>query len=267
MLEHFLISALVGVFAGLLAGTLGLGGGVVVVPALLYLFRGMGFDDQTLAQQAVATSLATISITSVSAIASHYRLRLLRATLVRRLVPGVAVGAFLGALLASALPGMVLMRLFGVLAIAVALQMLLSGRRKQMAGSDEALPAAPVMLGAATLVGTVAGMFGIGGGSMTVPLLNGLWRVRIQEAVAASAACGLPIALAGCLGFIWSGQGLVLPAGSVGFVYLPAVAGIVVTSFPLAWLGAHIAHRLPALTLKRIFSGALLLIGLKLVVD
>lgn len=267
MFEHFLISALVGVAAGLLSGTLGLGGGVVVVPALLYLFGVMGFNSQTLAQQAIATSLATIAITSISAIASHHRLRLLRAALVRPLVPGVALGAFSGALLASAMPGLVLTRLFGVLAVVVALQALLSGRRKQAAGLGEALPGAPVVMGAAVVIGTLAGMFGIGGGSLTVPLLNGLWRVRIQEAVAASAACGLPIALAGCVGFIWSGRELELPAGSIGFVYLPAVVGIVVTSFPLAWLGAHVAHRLPALTLKRIFSGVLLLIGLKLVVD
>src|SRR5690606_2292651 len=117
---------------------------------------------------------------------------------------------------------------------------------------------------AGTVIGAVSAMFGIGGGSMTVPLL-GYWRVSIQHAVATSAACGLPIALAGSAGFIVGGWQVTLPPGSIGFVYLPALVAIVVTSFPAAWLGARIARRLPARQLKRLFALVLFLIGLKLV--
>lgn len=265
MLGPFLVSAAVGVFAGLLSGTLGLGGGVVVVPALLYLFAGMGFAPDTLAQQAVATSLATIIVTSISSVRAHARLGNLRPALVGSMTPGVALGAFTGAFVAASMSGVLLMRLFGVLAIVVAVQMFLSGRRK-VTEAPERLPAAPVLFGSGTVIGVIAAMFGIGGGSLTVPLLSA-WRVRMQEAVATSSACGLPIALAGCFGFILAGWRLDLPAGSLGYVYLPAVVGIVVTSYPAATFGARIAHRLPATTLKRMFSAALLLIGLRLALD
>jgi hypothetical protein len=108
-------------------------------------------------------------------------------------------------------------------------------------------------------------MFGIGGGSLTVPFLSAC-RLRMQQAVAISAVGGLPIALGGGLGFVLAGwQHPDLPSGSFGFIYLPAAAGIVLTSFPLARVGARLAHRLPATTLKRVFAVALFLIGLKLV--
>ncbi|MDF1782497.1 MAG: sulfite exporter TauE/SafE family protein [Alcanivoracaceae bacterium] len=264
--ELFVISALVGVVAGLLSGTLGLGGGVVVVPALLYVFHVLDFDSATLAQQAVATSLACMIVTSVSAVSAHYRHGALRKELVVPLASGVLVGAFVGALFASHLDGAALMRWFGVLSLLVAAQMFFFGARVPAEDLPERIPAVPGRILSGLLIGGVSAMFGIGGGSMTVPLM-GAWRVRIQYAVATSAACGLPIALAGCAGFIVGGWNVTLPPGSVGFIYLPAVAGIVVTSFPMAWVGARFAHRLPAKNLKRLFSLVLFLIGLKLVFD
>lgn len=263
LIELFVLSALVGVVAGLLSGVLGLGGGVVIVPALLYIFHALGFDEATLTQQAVATSLATIIVTSVSSVSAHYRHGALRRELIVPLAVGVAVGAFAGALLASGLDGALLRRLFGGLALLVAVQALISSLRQQSSDESERLPMLPWRVSAGLVIGAVSAMFGIGGGSMTVPLLT-VWGVRMQQAVAASAACGLPIALAGCVGFIVGGWQVTLPPGSVGFIYLPAVAGIVMTSFPLAWVGARIAHRLPATTLKRVFALVLFLIGLKL---
>lgn len=264
IIELFVLSALTGVVAGLLSGTLGLGGGVVVVPALLYIFHVLGFADETLTQQAVATSLATIIITSLSSVAAHHRRGALRRDLIGPLAAGVLAGAFAGALFASHLDGLLLKRLFGGLALIVALQSLWSSMGTALAEDEECLPARRWRVASGVIIGAVSAMFGVGGGSMTVPLLT-FWRVRMQHAVAASAACGVPIALAGCAGFIVGGWRLPLPPGSVGFIYLPAVAGIVVTSFPLAWVGARIAHRLPATTLKRIFALVLLVLGLKLV--
>lgn len=263
-LESLLLSALVGIVAGLLSGTLGLGGGVVVVPALLVLFHVAGFDPATLAQQAVATSLACIVVTSISSVSAHYRHGALRKALILPLSAGIVLGAFAGALFASQVDGQLLMRWFGVLALVVAAQMLFTSGRVLAADEVERLPATGWRVMAGTVIGAVSAMFGIGGGSMTVPLL-GYWRVPIQQAVAASAACGLPIALAGSAGFIVGGWQVTLPPGSVGFVYLPALVAIVATSFPAAWLGARIAHRLPARQLKRLFALVLFLIGLKLV--
>lgn len=263
-IEIIAITAAVGVLAGLSSGTLGLGGGVVVVPALLVLFHQFGFDPATLTQQAVATSLACIVVTASVSTASHYRLGALRAGLIVPLSAGIVLGAFAGALFASGMDGQLLMRWFGALALVVAGQMLFSSARRAPENESERLPIWPLRSLAGVVIGGVSAMFGIGGGSMAVPLMHH-WRVPMAQAVAASAACGVPIALAGSAGFIVGGWQLTLPPGSVGFVHVPSLVAIVATSMPAAWFGARIAHRLPARQLQRLFALALVLIGLKLV--
>lgn len=264
MLELVIQFLALGVVAGLLAGALGLGGGVVIVPALLMLFPLMGFPAAITAQQAVATSLATIAVTSTSSIYGHHRLGAIRWPVALPMAAGILIGAFIGAFVASALPSALLARLFGVFAMIIAVQMAISSQHKQ-AGGAERLPGHSGLALAGAVIGTLSAIFGIGGGSMTVPFLSAC-RLRMQQAVAVSAVCGLPIALGGVTGFIIAGwRQPDLPDGSLGFVYLPAAAGIVLTSFPLARLGARLAHRLPAVTLKRVFATALFLIGLNLV--
>ena len=264
MLELLIQFLALGVVAGLLAGALGLGGGVVIVPALLILFPLMGFPAAITAQQAVATSLATIAVTSTSSIYGHHRLAAIRWPVALPMAAGILIGAFIGAFVASALPSALLARLFGLFAMIIAVQMAISSQRKQ-AGGAERLPGYSGLALAGAVIGTLSAIFGIGGGSMTVPFLS-VCRLRMQQAVAVSAVCGLPIALGGVTGFIIAGwRQPDLPDGSLGFVYLPAAAGIVLTSFPLARLGARLAHRLPAVTLKRVFATALFLIGLNLV--
>lgn len=264
MLEILILFLALGIVAGLLAGTLGLGGGVVIVPALLMIFPLMDFPAAITAQLAVATSLATIAVTSVSAIRTHHRLGAVRWRVALPMSTGILVGAFAGAFFASAISSAVLARLFGMFAMLVALQMALTSG--QMAnGEGERLPRRSVLALTGSAIGTLSAMFGIGGGSLTVPFLSACG-MRMQQAVAISAVCGLPIAIGGGIGFVIAGwHHPQLPPGSFGFVYLPAAAGIVLTSFPLARLGARLAHRLPATTLKRVFAGALFLIGLKLV--
>lgn len=264
MLTLLLVFALLGVLAGLMGGALGLGGGVVIVPALLLVLPRLGGPNEIIMQQAVATSLATIAFTSISAIRGHWLRGAVRQDIVRPLAAGIVLGAFAGASFASDLAGQTLARLFGLFAMIISLQMALSSRRRQQ-HSHERLPARGALVLSGGVIGAVSAMFGIGGGSMTVPFLSAC-RINMQQAVAASAVCGLPIALGGATGFIiggWSAPGL--PVGSLGFVYLPAVAGIVLTSFPLARVGTRLAHRLPAVALKRGFALALFLIGLKLV--
>lgn len=258
-----LVYLLLGAVAGVLSGTLGLGGGIVIVPALLAVFALQGLDVDVAAHVAVATSLATIAVTSVSAIRSHHALGNLRWPLALRLGVGIVVGAFAGAFIASLMPGRHLAGLFGFFAMLVAVQMVLSGQRRIEAG-EERLPSTPWLVLSGTLIGIASGIFGIGGGSLTVPYLS--WcRVRMQQAVAVSAAGGFPIALGGCAGFVITGwHNPQLPDWSLGYIYLPAAAAIVVTSFPCARLGARIAHHLPAQTLKRVFAAVLFLIGLRL---
>jgi uncharacterized membrane protein YfcA len=264
VLEILILFLALGIVAGLLAGTLGLGGGVVIVPALLMIFPLMDFPAAIIAQLAVATSLATIAATSISAILTHQRLGAVRWPVALPISAGILVGAFCGAFFASAISSAMLGRLFGIFAMLIAVQMALSSGRLAN-GDNERLPSPGALALAGSAIGTLSAMFGIGGGSLTVPFLSACG-MRMQQAVAISAVCGLPIAIGGGIGFVVAGwHHPDLPDGSLGFVYLPAAAGIVLTSFPLARLGARLAHRLPATTLKRIFAGALFLIGLKLV--
>jgi len=264
-----LICALIGVFAGLLGGALGLGGGVVIVPPLIYLFHGLGFDHAVAAQMAVGTSLATIIVTAGSSVRAHHLAGFVRWPLAWRLASGIVVGALLGAVVADRLSGAMLTRLFGVFAVLIAVQMLFSRLRKAPARGDlpERVPGGVGLAGVGSVIGGISSLFGIGGGSLTVPFLS--WcRLPMQNAVAISAACGLPIALAGSAGFVVTGWGRPeLPPWSLGYVYLPAALAIVVTSFPMARVGARLSHRLPSATLRRIFAGVLIVIGLELLLN
>lgn len=263
--EMFAVCLGLGVAAGLLAGALGLGGGVVIVPALIFLLPALGFPLEHVAQVAVATSLCTIIVTSISAVRTHHQAGYVRWPLVVQLSLGIVVGAFAGAFVADAMSGEWLKRLFGGFAIVIALQMLLAGRKAAVGDAEpECLPHRAILAFFGALIGLGSAIFGIGGGSLTVPLLSA-YRVKMQNAVAVSSACGLPIALSGTLGFVvagWNTQGL--PAGAAGYVYLPAVAGIVLTSYPFARLAARWSHRLPSASLKKLFAVVLLALGAKL---
>jgi len=251
---------LVGGVAGLLAGLLGVGGGLVIVPALIWVFRGNAFDGAILVHLAVGTSLATIVITSLSSIRAHHRRGAVRWPLVMALTPGIVVGAWLGAAVADHLPTLWLQRVFACFAIFVGVQMGLSAK----AEAHRALPGRFGMLLVGGGIGMLSAIVGIGGGSLSVPFLS--WcSVNIRNAVATSAACGLPIAVAGALGFIavgWDESGL--PAGSTGFVYWPAFFGIIAASTLMAPVGARMAHAIPVTTLKRVFALLLLVLGVRM---
>lgn len=262
----FLVYLATGALAGLLGGLLGVGGGLIVVPVLVFVFQAQHFPATVLTQMAVATSLATIIFTSISAIRAHHERGAVRWELVRRLAPGIVLGCLVGAEIAHLLDGRVLQLIIGSFALLVGLQMLTGwqpGRRKEeeAAPSGEKLPGPAGLAVGGGVIGMASALFGIGGGSMTVPWLNHAG-LRMQQAVATSSACGLAIALAGAAGFIFTGlRATDLPAHSLGYVYLPAFLGISLASLLFARLGATLAHRLPAATLKRIFALLLLLIG------
>lgn len=260
-IEIIIFLLALGAFGGLMAGLLGIGGGLIIVPALIFYFEKINFSEDYLTQMAVTTSLATMIFTSFSSIRSHHNNGLVDWVLVKNLTLGLAVGAVLGALFASRLSGVLLQLLFGLFAILVAAQMFLNLQPKQ-----SSMPGKLGLWFSGLLIAFVSAIFGIGGGSLSVPTLT-WFGVDIKKAVAVSAACGLPIALFSVIGFMFSSVGRVdLPAHSIGFVYIPALVCISVASMITAHLGAQLAHRLPAKQLKQIFALFLFIVGLELIV-
>lgn len=262
-LMDFAIYLMVGSLAGVLAGLLGVGGGLVIVPTLIWIFHGNGFDSTIVVHLAVGTSLATIVVTSISSIRAHHSRGAVLWIHVLQLAPGIVLGAWVGAVIADLLPTLWLQRVFGGFAILVGIQMGIGAKPSP----HRELPGRPGMSLAGAVIGAISSVVGIGGGSLTVPFLS--WcNVNMRNAVATSAACGLPIAIAGAIGFLvvgWSEAAL--PVGSSGYIYWPALTGIVVASFFLAPLGARLAHTLPIVTLKRGFALLLLLLGTKMLVS
>jgi len=264
MLETLLLYLLLGSFAGLLAGLLGVGGGLVIVPVLAFAFTRQAINPELIMHLALGTSLASIVVTGLSSAWSHHRLGAVEWPVVGRLVPGLLIGALLGAVLADQLSGRHLRGFFGVFEIGVGLYMILGapvahGRGERSVGSFE-------LASVGSGIGLISALLGIGGGTLTVPYLSWCGR-SVRNAVAVSAACGVPIALSGALGYLWTGQDAVsLPALSVGYIYLPALFGLVAASLFTAPLGARLAHRLPVKVLKRLFGGLLLAIGASMIV-
>lgn len=253
--------------AGFIAGLFGVGGGLVIVPVLLWVFSLQGFEPTYLTHLAVGTSLATIMVTSISSVQAHHRRGAVRWPVVRHLATGLLLGAFIGAGVADAMPAQMLQLVIGIFALWVAQNMFRSQRAPQQVQQAqtpqvEKLPSVPQQALAGGVIGVASAIFGIGGGSLTVPYLS-RYGVVMQQAVATSAACGLPIAVAGALGFMWFGQSADnLPAGAWGFVHIPAFLGISAASLLTAQYGAALAHRLPARLLKQLFSGLLLVVAL-----
>ncbi|MEX2961212.1 sulfite exporter TauE/SafE family protein [Microbulbifer sp. TYP-18] len=265
-MEILLIYLAVGAVAGTIAGLFGVGGGLIIVPALVLVFTAMGIEAEVLTQMAVATSLATIVVTSTSAIRIHHLRGAVDWRLFRTMTPGILLGSWLGGVTAHWLPGAWLQLLIGVFALVIAIRMWLAGLRRRVAPEDVSpLPKRPALAAVGALIGWASAIFGIGGGSLTVPFLSHCG-VKIQRAVATSAACGLPIAIAGALSFAVQGWGSEsLPPGSGGYIYWPAFIGIVVASAPCAHLGALLAHRLPPQILKNSFALLLCVIGVRFV--
>lgn len=257
LLEALPFYLLLGMVAGLLAGMLGVGGGLVIVPVLVLLFGWADMTPSIIMHLALGTSLATIVVTSISSTWAHHRFGAVLWPVCLRLTPGIVLGAWLGAAFADQLSSDGLQRIFGIFELLVALQM---GLALQPAAHRQ-LPGPAVMGLAGGVTGAVSAIVGIGGGTLTVPFLH--WcNVSIRNAVATSAACGLPIALSGALGYLVTGWGNPgLPAWSSGYLYWPAFAAIMITSLLFAPLGAHLAHRLPATRLKQLFALFLTVVG------
>lgn len=253
---------MVGVITGIMAGLFGIGGGAVIVPALIPLFSSFQFPAELVVHMAIGSSLATIIFTSLSSIHSHHRRGAVLWPLVWRLTPGILIGSWLGAMLAGLIEAFWLQRIFAIFLLLLSLKMFLN----QKSTSRYIMPS---MVGLSTVgggIGCLSSIVGIGGGSLTVPFLVGTGTL-IQKAVATSSACGFPIAVAGSIGYLISGWNLSnLPPTSSGYLYWPAVLIISVGSMLFAPMGVRLAHRLPALTIRRLFAIFLLLMGGKLMI-
>ncbi|HRQ64303.1 MAG TPA: sulfite exporter TauE/SafE family protein [Xanthomonadaceae bacterium] len=252
----------VGAVAGLLAGLLGVGGGLVIVPALVWLLPPLGLDPAFTMHVALATALASILFTSLSSTRAHWQRHAVGWREVGWLAPGLLLGAFAGAVFAAGLSSDTLRLVVAGFCLFAAWQ-LAYGRVRAVKG-DHARPNGPGLSASGVGIGALSAVVGIGGGSMTVPLLvwHGVVPVR---AVATSAACGFVIAVAGALGWIVAGHHAPPDfTGMLGYVWWPGALALGATSVLLAPLGARLAHALPAITLRRVFAGFLLLVALAL---
>lgn len=248
-----------GSVAGTLAGLFGIGGGLIIVPALVFAFELQGVAPDVVMHLAVGTSLATIVVTSSSSAWGHYRRGSVHRAWLVALLPGLMLGAVAGVLVAGRLSGGWLGTLFGAFLLLVATRMLLG--LHPTTGTQA--PGRGTMVLAGGVIGAVSALFGIGGGTLSVPWLSRSGATMAQ-AVGTSSTCGLPIALFGATTFIiigWQAPGL--PSGALGYVMWPAFLSIVLASVPCARLGVWLAHRLPARQLRLAFAVLLAVVGVK----
>ena len=251
---------LLGAVAGFFAGLLGVGGGAIMVPVLALMFAAQNFAEGHLMHLALGTSMAAIIFTSVSSLRAHHRHGAVIWPIVKGIAPGIVVGTLVGAQVAGRLPTRPLAIFFAAFIGYVAVQMMLNIKPKP----SRQLPGPVGMFGVGAGIGGVSALAAIGGGTLSVPFMT--WcNVPVHHAIGTSAAIGFPIAVAGTVGYLIAGQGASeLPPGSLGFVYLPALAATVATSMLAAPLGAKVAHGLPVATVKKIFACVLLLLLAKM---
>lgn len=261
-----------GAFAGLLAGLFGIGGGMIIVPALIYIFKAQGIPETALTHVGIGTSLSTIIVTSISSLRTHNNKGAVNWNVWKRMAPGLVIGSLIGAGIASIIHGDSLQAIIGAGAFLVGLKMLFM-KNKSLEENDYGKLLSPIgQTGLGGFIGIISAIFGIGGGTLTVPILS-YYGLKIQNAVGTSAACGLPIAAAGAFGFFIFGQFIdptikeTLPSGILGFVHIYAFISVSLASFLTAQIGAKLAHKLPAKTLKKSFAVLLLIVGIKLILN
>jgi len=250
--------ALLGIATGFLAGLLGIGGGMLMVPFITIILSGRGVAPDLAVKMAIATSMATIIFTSVSSVRAHHKRGAVRWDIVKRLAPGIVIGSIVGSLgVFALLKGAYLAIFFGLFVGFSATQMFLDKKPK----ATRQMPGTGGQLAAGGVIGFVSGLVGAGGGFISVPFMT--WcNVAIHNAVATSAALGFPIAVANVAGYVIAGQTVQgLPAGAFGYIWLPALGVIAAGSVLTAPLGARAAHALPVARLKRVFAIILYLLA------
>jgi uncharacterized membrane protein YfcA len=249
---------LLGLISGFLAGLLGIGGGMIMVPFITAILSNHGADPELSIKMAIATSMATIVFTSLSSLRAHHRRGAIRWDLVKGLAPGIVLGAGIASVgVFAILKGSALALVFALFVGFSATQMFLDKKP----APTRSVPGPTGLVGAGSVIGFLSGLVGAGGGFVSVPFMT--WcNVPIHNAVATSAALGFPIALANAMGYIAGGSGVAhLPPYSLGYIWLPALVVIASCSILTAPLGAAAAHKLPVKRLKRVFASVLYLLA------
>ncbi|MGS1077541.1 sulfite exporter TauE/SafE family protein [Pseudoxanthomonas beigongshangi] len=265
-MDHFWIFPLLGVVAGVLAGLLGIGGGLVLVAALVWVLPLFGIPREAAMHAALASSLASIVLTAASSAFAHHRRGSVMWPTVAWMVPGLLLGGWLGSGLAVYLDDDVLRWVVAIYCLIAGAQMAFGGTRKGGAtGESVAPPRGWPMTAAGTGIGAMSAVVGIGGGSMTVPLL--VWRgIAPVRAVGTSSACGVAIAIGSALGYALHAPAGALPEHAVGYVYLPAAIGVAIASVLAAPWGTRLAHAIGGTALKRVFAIFMVVMGISILV-
>ena len=262
-IAYWLIYLAVGVFVGFFAGLLGIGGGSVMVPILSLTFASQDFSGDHVIHMALATSMATIIPGGIASAWTHHQHQAVNWRVVRQMLPGILAGTFSGAVIAHFSSTAFLKTFFVGFICFLAIQLLFDLKPK----GRHALPGAGGMFAFGAVMGVISSFAGIGGAVLSISFLT--WcNMRMHDAIGTAAAIGVPLALAGTVGFVATGLfDKSLPLWSLGYVYLPAFAGIAITSFALAPLGAKLAHRLPVVVLRRVFVVFLVALAVKMAVS
>jgi len=262
-MEWWLAYLVIGVTVGFLAGLFGIGGGMIMVPMLVFVFTAKGFSAGHMMHLSLATSMATIVFTSISSVRAHHLHGAVDWAVARAMAPGIVVGALCATLIAGFIPTRPLAIFFTGFLFYAAMQMFVEAKPR----ASRQLPEAGGLFGVGAGIGALSSVLAAGGAFLSIPFLVRC-NVPLKRAIGTAAANGFPIALAGTVGYILNGlhaEGL--PEGSLGFVYFPALAIIVVASMPAAPLGARLAHRLPIRRLRTVFALMLLAIALRMLAN
>lgn len=260
MFSWLLAYLALGAFAGFFAGLFGVGGGLMIVPLLLMVFAGQGFPVEHLMHLALGTAMSGIMFTSISSMRAHHQHGAVRWDVVRAFAPGLVAGTLGGSMMAAAIPTRPLAAVFTAIVCYASASMLFDRKPKP----SRQLPGRLGLFSVGSGIGIVSSLVAAGGGFLSIPFM--VWcNVPMHQAIGTSAALGLPIAVTGVIGYVASGFGQPgLPAYSLGYVYLPGLAGIVAMSVLFAPVGARLAHRLPVKPLKRGFGVFLAVMALQM---
>ena len=260
-LPLFLTLLATGAFAGVIAGLFGIGGGVIIVPALAFAFEQLGFTEVSM-HAAVGCSLATIVATSIRSAMAHHKRGAVDLDVMKGWIPWIMVGSILGAAIASYLPGEGMKAVFGSILILVSLQFIF-GRPNWTLSPH--LPTGLPKVGIAGGMGALSGIMGIGGGAFGVTLMT-LCGHSVHRAVGTAATFGAAIGFPAAIGYAITGLGVEgRPPFSIGYLNIPAIVIIGVMTTTIAPLGAMLAHRMDAVTLKRVFGSVMIVIALNMI--
>lgn len=255
---------LIGTFAGFLAGLLGIGGGVIIVPALANIFAYIHIPPETIMHMAASTSLTTVIFSSAIAVISQHRNHTINWPLFRQLAIGITLGTVSGAISANLLPGQTLKMLFAIFMLFISIKLLLNPKTTTNKKLELGKISQTVI---GMLIGFLSGLLGIGGGVISIPIFLRLGMTP-HTAAGTSSACVLLLAIVGAISFMLTGapHDEYLPAGSTGYIYWPAVICIAAASMVFVPLGTKLARKLPGHILKKVFAGFLLLVAVEMLV-